>query len=467
MNHPSQGRTARNPDGYPRQMSLSSRSNKTLLIKLAAAGATYGFTLAMARMMTLEAFGTVAFFLNLSLLLSVVGARGQQLSALRHVPDLVQRGDLAGLRAFSGRAIRRAVRGAAGVAALAGVAMLAAGTRFAGRDLIAGLLLVPLVGWIDMLSHIARGHHRLMLALVPKEILWRAMVALTVLGAAATGLAPPDALTVLALLGATLLGLGIALGLLLWRTTGISPWPRAARRAHTGTWRDSEGPFWLSSVSNIFLANADVLAVGLFAGPAAAAAYFVANRLAVLLSFFQTSTNLVLTPMLAEAWAASDRARCAGLLRRACLRMSAPTLALGAVLFVAAPWVLAIFGTQYQVAATPFRLLILAGIVRALGGAGDIALNMCGGHRPAMWASAASLGLNAALLVAGAIAGGATGVALAVLAGTVLRKALFWALALRRLGLRTDILAALPRRRRAPRPPRTAPRMPRPQAAAR
>ncbi len=143
--------------------------------------------------------------------------------------------------------------------------------------------------------------------------------------------------------------------------------------------------------------------------------------------------------------------------------MSAPTLALGVVLFVAAPWVLAVFGAQYQVAATPFRLLILAGVVNALGGAGDIALNMCGGHRPAMWASAASLGLNAALLVGGAIGGGATGVALAVLAGTVLRKVLFWALALRRLGLRTDILAALPRRRRARTPPQT----PQPQAAAR
>ncbi len=298
MNHPLQGRTARKPDGYPRRMSLSSRSNKTLLIKLAAAGATYGFTLVMARVMPLEAFGAVAFFLNLSLLLSVVGARGQQLSALRHVPGLVQRGDRAGLQAFSDRAIRRAVAGALGVAVLAGGAMLAAGTRFSTRDLVAGLLLVPLVGWIDMLSHLARGHHRLMLALVPKEILWRAIVALAVLGAAAAGLAPPDALMVLALLGATLLALGTALGLLLWRATGIRPWPGVARGAQAGAWRDAEGPFWLTSVSNIFLANADVLAVGLFAGPAAAAAYFVANRLAMLLSFFQTSTNVVLAPML-------------------------------------------------------------------------------------------------------------------------------------------------------------------------
>ena len=452
-------------------MSLASRSNKTLLIKLAAAGATYGFTLAMARVMPLEAFGVVAFFLNLSLLLSVVGARGQQLSALRHVPELVQRGDRAGVQAFSDRAIRRAVAGALGVALLAGAAMLAAGTRFATPDLVAGLLLVPLVGWIDMLSHIARGHHRLMLALAPKEILWRAMVALAVLGAASAGLAPPGALTLLALLGATLLGLGVALGLLLWRATGIRPWPGLARGAQTAAWRDSEGPFWLTSVSNIFLANADVLAVGLFAGPAAAGAYFVANRLAMLLSFFQTSTNVVLAPMLSEAWAASDRSRCAGLLTRACLRMSAPTLALGIVLLAAAPWVLAVFGPQYQVAAAPFRLLVLAGIVNALGGAGDIALNMCGGHRAAMRASAVSLGLSTVLLVAGAIGAGTTGVALAVLAGTVLRKVLFWTLALRRLGLRTDILAALPRRPRpqaAPQaaPPAAAPAPPR-QAAAR
>jgi hypothetical protein len=55
--------------------------------------------------------------------------------------------------------------------------------------------------------------------------------------------------------------------------------------------------------------------------------------------------------------------------------------------------------------------------------------------------SAVTLILNAGLLSLGAISGSITGVALAVLIGTVLRKGLFWSAALRRMGVRTDILA--------------------------
>jgi O-antigen/teichoic acid export membrane protein len=206
-------------------------------------------------------------------------------------------------------------------------------------------------------------------------------------------------------------------------------------------WRRAIGPFWLTSVSNVFLANADVIIVGILLGSRAAGLYFAANRLALLLAFFMTSYNVVVAPMLAEVWQDRDATKAQEILRDATVKASIPTLVFGAALIIFAPAVLQVFGPDFVLAAPALRLLVLAGIFNALTGPADIALNMCGYERPAMRISAVTLILNAGILGLGASSGSITGVALAVLFGTVLRKGLFWFTAMRRMGIRTDILA--------------------------
>ena len=427
---------------------LAARANKALLTKLIAAATTYGFTILLARLMSPDAFGKIAFFLNSALFLSVVGACGQQMAVLRFVPPLALGGDRQNVSAFATRAFRIAAAGTLAVFFCA-VALALLAQRFGGLPdysagiLVLGFALILVVGCIDFQSHLARGFHLIQLSLIPKDILWRAVAAPALLTLyVLQGKSPVSARAALVILIATLVSLTAAQYILLRRKTGLHRANRNPPTKAPADWRRSTGSFWGTSVSNIFLTNVDVMLVAIVVGAKAAGFYFAANRLAMLLAFFMTSHNVVLGPMLAEVWHAGRRIEAQILIHSATVRTALPTVLFGLILATFAPQFLYIFGPDFEQAAMPLRVLVLAGVLNALFGPAEIALNMCGHERPAMRASAVSLFFSAALLLLGVGLGGITGVAGAVLFGTVARKLMFWRLALRHMAIRTDVFAA-------------------------
>ncbi len=418
-----------------------------MLLKLLAIATSYGFAMLMARLMGQQGFGVLGFFISVAGFLSVVGARGQQMAALRFVPSLLANARQGALERFAGQAIGRTLVGAVLAAALAGGGLLAARAfgalqGFGAADIVLGLALVPLVGGADILAHLARGHGFLALALAPKEILWRALTLLLCLGLAAgsgSGQIAPQ--TALGLMGAVLAGLLLGQWLGLRRRTGLALMPRPFPGATP--WDAQIRPFWLGSVANIFLAHADVIAVGMLAGAKVAGGYFIANRLAMLLAFFQTAYNIVLGPAMSASWHGGRRAGIGAQLRAATLRQSAATIAAAMAMWLSAPWLLALFGPGFQQAQTALQLLILSRLVGALSGPSDIALNMCGEQRIATRIGLLTMLAAAVALPLGALVAGGTGVAAVVLLAVCLRKGLLWWQARQRLGLRCDALSAL------------------------
>lgn len=417
-------------------MNLASLANTSLLIKLVAAAVTYGFSVLLARIMPPEAFGQIAFFLNSALLLSVLGARGQQMALIRFVPN-----------AGGGAVIRAAFRLAASGTVLVFAIVVAAGflaktfgllTGYSSIAMLLGFALVLVVGWSDFLAHLARGLHLIPLALIPKEVLWRGISSLVIIALFLTN-GSIEAPAILVILLATLAILSIGQ---FWRVR--------KHVTHSVTskipqgWSQTIRPFWLTSVSNIFLANADVIIVGLILGPRSAGIYFAANRLAQLLAFFMNSTNIVIAPLL-SAGRQGDPAAIRKTIRSAIPRTSIPTVIFGTLLIIFAPIALQLFGPEFSAAVPALRLLALAGIVNAIGGPAEIVLNMCGYEKVAMRISAASLAISFLLLCLSAQSGNITFVALAVLVGSALRKGLNWAAVWHLMSVRTDAFAMLTR----------------------
>lgn len=426
-------------------MSLSATALATLFTKILAAFVSYGFIVMMARLMTPAGFGQLVFFLNLSVMLSVIGACGQHLALIRFIPTL---NSAAALRHLRGVAFRLAAKGTVLTVVLATVVVvliknLGGMSGYSSAAILFGLALVFAVGWADFQAHRARGQQMIQLSLIPKELLWRAAAALFVGVIWFTGYDDPiPAELILFVLLACLICV-TALQNLVLRRLEVAPGRTPAGTDVNTTWRQTIGPFWITSISNLFLANADVIVVGLLLGPEAAGYYFAANRLALLLGFFSTSFNLVIAPRLAKTWRVGRPGAAHRIVRDATLWMTVPTFGLGLLLIIFAAPALTLFGAEYVQAAPALKILLIAAMLNAAGGPADIALNMCGFERAAMRASAKSLGLNALLLLGGALAGSIVTVACAVLIGTVLRKSLFWAAARREMGLRTDVLAAL------------------------
>lgn len=429
-------------------MKLSTLANRALAIKLLAAVTTYGFTIILARTMLADGFGWVAFFLNLSLILAVIGARGQQLAALRFVPIIRKRDQRGGLPAFIRFSIRTSAIGTLSV--WSGAILVAIIVYQLDRinsislvDLVLGLSLIPLLGWIDLQSHWARGCNLLFLSLIPKDILWRAIVSGVVVAIfLLQDRTPVDTTKVLLALVSALGALAIIqAGILATKTSLFAQTDGTSN--HISEWQTSAGPFWVTSVSNIFMGTADVVIVGLFAGPATAGVYFAANRLAMLLSFFSTSYNIALAPLLATAWNSGNNAEVSQLLQQSTFKTTIPTAAAGIILAFFAPQFLALFGPEFSNAVPPLRILVVAALVNALTGPADIALNMCGFHRQAKHASMVSLVVSVIFLTTGALVAGPTGIATAILISTLVRKGMFWSLALKLLSVRTDFLAGV------------------------
>jgi len=426
-------------------MSIRGQAQATFVTKVLAAVTSYGFAILLARVMTAEGFGQIAFFLNAAALLSVLGACGQQIAMVRFVPPLLAWGDRAGaLPDFIGLAYRKAILGAVSVyAVVVALTVLGLFSQFDLAVAMIGFALVPVMGWIDIQSHFARGFQRLPLSLLPKEILWRGISAVLILGIVlVSGRTRLDTLDVLMVLLLVLMLVALAQGAVLLRLTGFRPRFRwGCGRQEVAEWQSTTVPFWITSVSNIFLANADVMAVALLIGSTEAGLYFAANRLAQLLAFFVVSQNIVIGPQLAQAWAPRDPTAIARILRRTTRATTLPTVVMGALMLTGTPWLLQLFGPEFATAGPCLQVLVLASVVNAATGPADIALNMCGYDRVAMQVSAVNLGMSALALGVGAALGGSFGVALGVLAATAARKAMYWTVLRRVMGLRSDVFA--------------------------
>ncbi len=429
-------------------MKLSSLANQALTIKLVAAVTSYGFTIVLARTMYPAGFGWVAFFLNLSLFLSVIGARGQQMAALKFVPNLLGDRQQSGLSSFIYFSIRKAAIGtlivwAAVILAIAGSIGLGWINNIPLVDLLLGVALIPLVGLIDLQSHWARACKFLSLSLIPKDILWRGLVGGIVVAVYLfQNQTPVDSTIVLFALVSILGVLAVFQVKVLANRTRLFEKPDTSS-APNPEWQSSANPFWVTSVSNIFMGTADVVIVGLIAGPVVAGIYFAANRLAMLLSFFSTSYNIALAPLVSHAWQAGRFTDVSQLLQQSTLNTTIPTTIAGLFLAIFAPQFLAMFGPEFSSAVMPLRVLIIAAVVNAATGPADIALNMCGFHQQAKIASTISLAVSATCLTVGVILAGTVGIASAILISTIFRKGLFWWLAFKLLTVRTDILAGV------------------------
>lgn len=416
-----------------------------LLIKVTAAAVSYIFVLLLARMMTPADFGIVGALLTGSLLLSVMGMMGQHTGLLRFIPPMrkLQGDDAVQTRNMINRAFTLGLIGMMALTVvLAGALLLAdsIGLRAVPWPVMAGLALITLVGWIDMQAHLARAWRSVVLALVPKEILWRAFV---LAGAGATywwgGGADLALGTVVALMIGVLVVLIMGQGALMGRTMPRPKLDPATLRDTPEDWRRTVVPFWINGVASMFLTNADVVIVALVLGGEPAAYYFAANRVAMLCRFFLMSHNIVVGPKVSAIWFAGDRSKVQRIIAKSALQAFLPTAITAALIAGFSGFILALFGSEFVQTESTLLLLLLSATINAAFGPVLTVLNMCGEERFLMMTNIWMIFCSTVLLIAGALLSGAFGVAMAVLVANAAQKFLAVLILYRKHGLSTTI----------------------------
>jgi O-antigen/teichoic acid export membrane protein len=186
--------------------------------------------------------------------------------------------------------------------------------------------------------------------------------------------------------------------------------------------------------------NADTLLVGALIGPLELGIYTAAMRTATLVSFVLTITNVVAQPNLSAMHAWQEREELENFFGAATRLTFILSVTAAALLCIAGPFVLRLFGPAFTVG-YPSLLILLAGHVSAARfGPVTSLLVMTGHQRTAAWIQGASTILSALLLIALITPFGVIGAATAVAFSAFATQLAFFYVARRRLGVRLQPL---------------------------
>lgn len=145
------------------------------------------------------------------------------------------------------------------------------------------------------------------------------------------------------------------------------------------------------SGQNVAIKQIDVLFLGVLSIPAVVGGYSAATKIAVLAAFILSAVNMVVAPLMARAYAERRFADLQRILTQSSRLIAVFSILFWAVVFFAAEFLLAFFGTGFTDADVALRILVSAQLVNALVGPVGTLLNMTNQERVAVRILAISL----------------------------------------------------------------------------
>ena len=284
-----------------------SRSLASLLIKVATAGLTYAMYVVLSRTMGATEYGYFAFGLSLATLLSIGASMGQQTAILRYWPEeeVAGRRDRAVAAVRAGGALVLWASFALSVAVIAGAIVMSMATPDPVAHIFAAAALILPMAFAEFWSSALRAQGSVWAALSPRDLLWRLVVPLLVVGLFALGVALTGWGALL--MTAAILLLALGLQYLLARRRGYEiGWGFGPLRAY---WREHGGAtrwFLIGTVIDSAALNADTIFIGLMVDAESAGVYFNAFRTAGLLTLFMFAITLVVAPMVSRHYHAGE-----------------------------------------------------------------------------------------------------------------------------------------------------------------
>ena len=371
-------------------------------IKIIGMGLAFVFFVVIARVTTPEQYGIFAAAFSLATIAGFAATLGQHTAILRFWPAL----DEAHGPDIAAHAVARGLK----LTGLGAVAVLLIFGLFGfARPQIAAFgadpLIYPAIGLMSAafaLSEYGAGALRargaLISALAPRDIVWR----LAVIGAAfALGsLTGAGALWLAAALLICLAGGQIALlARDLWRRRSAPALPVLER----DRMRHAQWGLWGNAVVGPVSQHAATVIVGIVLGPAAAGAFFAADRLAKLLSIALVGVNQIAGPMLARSWHAGRMKEVRLVFLAAAGLSFAAALAGFAVFALFGRFALSMFDPAYADAYWVLLILAAGQLVNTACGPNAVLLMMRGRERVVFIAQAtwAVLTVSLSALLAG------------------------------------------------------------------
>ncbi len=369
-----------------------------ILVRITGAGLALLAQVIASRIIGAEEFGRYSLMLVWLLLLGHGATVGTNPLLCRYIAQYIKSGDIP--------AIAGLLRWALSVVLVVGMVLGACAILLIYTGIIAvgpetillamlALSAVPLLVLQDFLESIARGIDRPALGIVPAYLVRHLAIIFGVLTAVLLGY-QAGAVTVMSM---TIIGLVISIAiqfvLLHQHVDGLLRGTAPVYRRQE--WLRTALPMALSEAAEVLFMNADILILGMFVEPELVAYYFAATRLAQVLTYIPYGMSAVTAQRMAALAESHERGRLQALINHTTLVSGGLAVLAALGMTVLAPYLLALFGSDYAEAA-PWVAILAGGIAFAcLLGPGEDTLNMLGQERAGFTCIAMALAVNLAL----------------------------------------------------------------------
>ncbi|MEN0087115.1 MAG: polysaccharide biosynthesis C-terminal domain-containing protein [Pseudomonadota bacterium] len=410
-------------------------------IRIASAAIGFFSQIILARLLGAFEYGIFSLVFVAALLGGGLACLGMQTAALKFVATYRAAGDLERLRGilFASRLV--AVGLAIGAALLGGIVLWLlrdAVEQFYLTPFALALALLPIIALSEVQDMLGRAFDSPDAAFVPTFIVRPTLLlGLTVLAiSAGCGATAVTALYC---------GLGAVLAAVIWQALQLAgparhAAPAGPRKVELRHWMIVALPIFLVGGFFNLLTNVDVLVLGYFVAPDQVAIYFAAAKILALVHFVPFAIKAAVQHRFASLHQAGDAEGLASFVRDIVRWGFVPTLLLGLIIGLAAPFILALFGPGFDDAAPIIWVLIAGLICRSTVGPAESLLTMVGQERICAVAYAATLAVNVTLNVLLIPKFGLWGAAFATATAMVVEALVLWLVVKRRLGFSVFVI---------------------------
>ncbi|MBL8575407.1 MAG: lipopolysaccharide biosynthesis protein [Hyphomicrobiaceae bacterium] len=390
------------------------------VIRVVSAGILYFSQVLFARWLGTHEYGVFVVVWTWVTILAVVAGLGMNMAVLRLLPEYSAQGHMDLVRGlFIGGRVSAAVT-ATGFALVG-----CAGIHFYGdiasspyvMPAYLAAICLPIGAVTDVQDGYARAYSWTDLAFAP-TYLWRPLILLSLLGLCLIfGL---EMTAVNAMYASILSLLVTCLGqMALMRQRIREEIPAGPRRFDYPAWLKLALPIVFVEGTFSLITGTDILVLSQFTPPQEIAVYYAALKTLALVHFVYFAIKAAFSNRFSYTFHSGDRAGLEATVRMATRYTFWPSLAMAAVLALASPFLLRLFGPEFS-AGFPILLILMAGVVtRAAIGPVDALLVMAGQQKVCAIIYSAvlliNLGLNFALVPGYGLYGAATATSLAIL----------------------------------------------------
>lgn len=405
-------------------------------------------TIALARLMALDAFGTYSWVVATVYLLSVPAMLGVDRLLVRDVAVYLGRGAHGHVRGLFRRSNQLVIITCTVIAALVALAIWAAGPAADQTTVLAlsiGVLALPALALAWVAQSALMGMHRVVVGQIPELLLRPALLLGLAVCVGVVVRVPIDAPLAVGFFTISAVGAAIVAFVLLRRR--MRELPAEGHSYDSRRWLAAAVGLVLLSGALFANSQIGVVMLGLLDETESAGLYAVAQRGALLVAFPLLALNAALAPTAARLWALGDVQQLQRLVTigtRAVLLASVPI----AVVFLFAGETLLglVFGPAFTDAGSALAILSLGQVANAATGSVATLLMMTGNQSRAALGIVAGLALNLGLGMVLIPAHHAVGAAVAAATGLVVSNVIHVLMARSALGVDSTALGLQPGR---------------------